>query len=299
MKSKWIVLGVVLVAGMLVLGMLILGAMSAIGRGMGMGFGTSGRGVTVVVPSTEFSWNMRDGIPGSGDVVTEDVPVRDFDSVAMAGIGDVIVTQGETESLTIETDDNILPYIEAQVRNGTLVIGLSDEADDKSLDPTKLVFHVSMKDVAGLDVSGAGNISAESIGTDDLKIDISGAGDIDVDALTTERLTVNLNGAGAIDVDALDAEQAMIHLNGASDVTLAGKVERQEVYLNGAGNYRCGDLESQTTHIELAGAGNAVVWATDTLEAGLYGVGNVRYYGDPYTRINRAGLGTVLSMGDR
>jgi len=100
-------------------------------------------------------------------------------------------------------------------------------------------------------------------------------------------------------VDALDAEESTVHLSGAGDVALAGQVERQGVFLNGAGNYRCGDLESQTANVELVGAGNMTVWATETLEAHLSGIGNVRYYGNPYTKIYRAGLGSVLSMGDR
>ena len=47
-------------------------------------------------------------ITGSGNVVTENRPVSGFDGVSHTGIGRVIITQGEEESLTIEADDNIL-----------------------------------------------------------------------------------------------------------------------------------------------------------------------------------------------
>ena len=299
MKSKWLVLGTVFVVGILVLSGLAWGAILTLGRSVVSGRGASGSGVTVVVPSVDVSWNTRDRVRGSGDVVTKDVPVRDFDRVSLAGIGDVIVTQGETESLTIETDDNILPYIETEVRNGTLVIGLTEEARDKNLSPTMLLFHVSMKEVAGLDLSGAGDISAGSLDTDHLRIDLGGAGDVNIDALDAQSLTVNIGGAGSINVDALNAEESTVHLSGAGDIALAGQVERQGVFLNGAGNYRCGELESQRANVELTGAGNATVWATETLDVTIRGIGSIRYYGNPYVDAHQYGLGTLRRMGDR
>ncbi len=50
-------------------------------------------------------------IQGSGDVITESRDVSGFDSVSLTGIGRVIITQGDKESLTIEADDNLLEYI--------------------------------------------------------------------------------------------------------------------------------------------------------------------------------------------
>src|SRR5690242_12646963 len=61
--------------------------------------------------------SISDGhtVHGSGNVVTEARPVSGFDRVSVSGAGQLKVTQGDAESLTIETDDNLLPYIRSEV----------------------------------------------------------------------------------------------------------------------------------------------------------------------------------------
>ena len=59
---------------------------------------------------------------GSGDMVTERRQASNFDSVTLLGSGEVIIVQDGEESLTIETDDNILQYITSEVSGGTLIL---------------------------------------------------------------------------------------------------------------------------------------------------------------------------------
>ncbi len=295
MKDKWAVLGIAFVGGMFGLALLlIVGAMFMLSRG------PSGDGVTVILPSVEFSGNgSHERVRGSGDIVTEDVPVSDFDRVSLSGIGDVIITQGETESLRIEADDNILPYIETRVQNGTLVISLTDEAQDKNLRPTTLQFHVGMKEVSGLNISGAGDVNAQTLDVDRLQIDIGGAGDIKIDTLDATYLDVDVSGAGSVDVDALNAEEASVSINGAGDVNLTGQVERQEISLNGAGNCHAENLESQTSDIKVNGVGSVTIWVTESLDVQIGGVGNVSYYGSPRLDTSLYGIGRLFSLGER
>ncbi|MEZ4663689.1 MAG: DUF2807 domain-containing protein [Caldilineaceae bacterium] len=45
----------------------------------------------------------------------------------LSGSGDVILTQGETKSLTVETDDNIMQYVTTNVRGPFLLsTGMND-----------------------------------------------------------------------------------------------------------------------------------------------------------------------------
>ena len=67
-------------------------------------------------------------IEGSGDVVTETRAVSGFDRVILGGIGELTLIQGEEESLEIEAEDNILPQITTEVRDGTLTISFDDAA---------------------------------------------------------------------------------------------------------------------------------------------------------------------------
>lgn len=55
---------------------------------------------------------------GSGNAITESRDAAGFNEIALSGIGSGIVTQGDAEALTIEAEDNLLPPIGSEVREG-------------------------------------------------------------------------------------------------------------------------------------------------------------------------------------
>ena len=59
-------------------------------------------------------------------MITETRQVSNFDSIELSGSGDVIVTQGGSESLAIETDDNVMKYVKAEVEGRTLKLGFEE-----------------------------------------------------------------------------------------------------------------------------------------------------------------------------
>jgi hypothetical protein len=217
-------------------------------------------------------------IKGSGNVVTAERDVSGFDSVALSGFGEVIITQSDKESLTVETDDNLMQYIETQVRGRTLELGFTD--DDILLRPSKsIIFRLSVIELTALDSSGAGLFEMDELDADRLKVNLSGAGDIGIDSLSATDLVVTVSGAG--------------------NIKLAGQVETQEIDLSGLGNYNAPDLESQAATVRISGAGSAGIWALDTLDVTISGAGNVDYYGSPEVSKNISGLGKVTSQGDK
>ena len=216
-------------------------------------------------------------IRGSGNVVTEERQVSGFDSVALSGVGRVIVTQGDEEALTIETDDNLMRYIETEVRNGTLELGLA--RNTIPIPSQSIIFRVSVVDLTGLDSSGAGSFEIGKVDTDRLKVTLSGAGDIKVDSLSATDLEVTISGAG--------------------NVELTGQVEAQEIDLSGLGSYNAPDLESRAASVRISGAGNTVIWVLDTLDVTISGAGNVEYFGSPEVTRDVSGAGRVTSRGDK
>ena len=73
-----------------------------------------------------FLLSACNAVRGSGDVVTETRAVSGFDQVSLSGQGELIVTQGDQESLEIEAEDNIIAVIETEVRGNTLYIGIKE-----------------------------------------------------------------------------------------------------------------------------------------------------------------------------
>ena len=56
-------------------------------------------------------------------IVKESRQVQDFEEVAMEGHGDLVIVQGDAETLEIEADEEILPKLKTEVRGRRLVLG--------------------------------------------------------------------------------------------------------------------------------------------------------------------------------
>jgi hypothetical protein len=279
MKNKWSTLGIVLIlSALIVSGCGTTKKVTVDVPGVEVAVDVPNVEVAVDVPGVKVAVDVPDVMGGSGNVVTEDRTVSNFNRVSLTGVGEVIITQGEEESLTVRADDNIMPYIKTEVKNGTLILGFTDEVKNKHMRPSKRInFNLSLKDVTGLDISGAGDVNVASLDTDRLEIVVGGAGDVSISSLTTEELVVHLNGAGTI--------------------KLVGQVAEQNVKINGFGAYQAAKLESQTAIVAVNGAGSATLWATDTLDVRIPGAGNVTYYGKPRVTKKVTGVGTIISRG--
>ena len=126
-------------------------------------------------------------IKGSGNIIIEDRKVSGFDKILVTGVGKVIITQGDSESLSIETDENLMEYIETKVNGNTLEIGFKDDivfssnGGQAALDPSDgFTFRVSVIDLEAILLSGAAKFEVEKLKTDQLRINLSGAGDVTV-----------------------------------------------------------------------------------------------------------------------
>jgi hypothetical protein len=217
-------------------------------------------------------------IRGSGNVVTDERDVSGFDSVILSGYGRVIITQGDEEALMVETDDNLMQYIETKVSGRTLEISFTEEKT--IVDPSEsIIFRLSVIDLTALATSGAGSF--------------------EIDALDADRLVVDVSGAGDIGIGSLNATDLVVIVNGAGNVELAGQVETQRIEVNGLGNYNAPDLRSQAASVDINGAGNVTMWVLGTLDVTISAAGNVEYYGSPTVTQDISGVGKVTSQGDK
>ncbi|NTV37818.1 MAG: hypothetical protein HGA82_01265 [Anaerolineales bacterium] len=60
---------------------------------------------------------------GSGNLVSETRQVSGFTAVDFSGAGEVEIIQDGTESITIETDDDVMEHVTTEVHGGTLYVG--------------------------------------------------------------------------------------------------------------------------------------------------------------------------------
>jgi len=217
--------------------------------------------------------------PGSGNVVTQTREVEDFTAVEMDYPAQITVTQGDSVSVKIEAEDNVLPGLRTRVRNDTLEIDYKAE-DGEHVNPTKAVkITIVVKDLKEVDFGSAGDLTLNGIETDELNISVSGAGNLEVNDLAAKEFTVNLSGAGSMYAD--------------------GEADDFKLTISGFGSFNGKDLHSKTTRVNLSGAGSATVWVEDDLDATISGAGSVNYYGSPSVTKHVSGVGSVSKSGDK
>jgi hypothetical protein len=184
--------------------------------------------------------------------------VRDFDRVELSTRGELILTQGDSESLRIEASQSDLALITTAVRGTTLQIAQVYSGPGPR---GPVTYRLTMKKIAGLATSSSGNIQAASIEADSLRVVSSSSGRIVIDRLTAHTLDVTLSSSGSY--------------------TVGGTVDRQSIQLSSSGEYRAENLASRVASVGLSSSGSATIWVSESLDARISSSGNVRYRGTP------------------
>lgn len=216
-------------------------------------------------------------IVGSGEAVTETREIGPFSRISFDSIGELNITQGDSVSLTVRAEENIMPRITTEVRNDTL--------------------HIDMDRGISIDVNQP--ITFTLVVTNLDEINLNGLGNIDMPELQTEELLVEVNGAGGIEINNLAADRFEASLNGLGSVEIRGEVDEQTIRIPGSGNFDGENLRSQSANVTISGLGTANVWVIEALDVEISGAGNVNYYGSPSVRQNVNGLGRVNHRGDK
>ncbi len=216
---------------------------------------------------------------GSGDVIRSTREVSDFSAIELDYPAQVTVTQGETTSVKIEAEDNVLPGLQTRVRNDTLEVFYKVE-DGKHVNPTKPVkITIVVKDIKEVNFGSAGELTLEGIETSKLDVSVSGAGNLKLNDITVKSLSVDLSGAGSM--------------------SASGEAGDFDLTISGFGSFNGKDLHNKTARVNLSGAGSATVWVDDELDAQVSGVGSINYYGSPAVTKQVSGVGGVTKSGDK
>jgi hypothetical protein len=217
-------------------------------------------------------------------VVTEKREVGEFDHILVKGVGKIFIQQSGEQSVSVEADDLVIKRITTEVVDRKLVIDIGRDWMERLsmglefLSSREIVFRITVKELLGLEISGACDLEASKIRGDEFDLKMSGASNVKVLELDTNKVHTEMPGAGR--------------------VLVTGKSADQEVTLTGAGQYDATHLESNNTKVALTGVGNATVWVKENLEVSVTGVGSIEYYGNPHIKQSTAMLGVVRNMGE-
>jgi putative autotransporter adhesin-like protein len=249
------------------------------------------------IPSLACRSSATGPVKGSGNIITQTVDVSGFDQVTLEGFGDVYLEQGQTESLSVQTDDNLFSLLDIRVRGKELRIGIKPGFD---VSPSEsITYNLTVKDLHSVSLAGSGNFYIEPVKSSDLTVSVPGSGNIKIKGMNTDKLSIDLNGSGNITIEDILAKTVDASLRGSGDIKLTGNTNTQFVTINGSGNYLTGSLETDKTQISLPGSADVTLWANDELKIQISGSGNLQYYGQPSVDQNISGSGNITPLGEK
>lgn len=215
-------------------------------------------------------------VSGNGNIITEKIETGTFQSVSVSGAMNIQVRQDNSTSISIRTDENLIPLIDVYVDGSTLVVR---EKKGYNLRPSReLIVYVSAPLFREISVSGSGNIISDN--------KITG----------NESLSLKVSGSGKIDME-VDIPQVSTRVSGSGTVILSGQSDVLDMHLSGSGDIRCFDLNSDDVTLELSGSADAEVTANKKLEVHVSGSADVLYKGNANVTKHISGSGSVKKAG--
>lgn len=178
-----------------------------------------------------------------GEDKTISVDAVDFDAISVAGVFEIDVTVGGDYSVTLSGKEGDLARTTAKVENGKLVL---DTAERDEGGRRKLVKH-----------GVAAKISLPALSS----IDASGVVDGDIRGISADTFTADVSGVGELE--------------------LAGVCDAFDADVSGVGELDAEELKCRTVIVDVSGVGSASVYASESVEAELAGVGKIEVSGSP------------------
>jgi hypothetical protein len=229
--------------------------------------------ITFSFVSCRFGWGER--VAGNGRIKTEERQVSGFNGLEISGDIAVHVKQDAAAAVRLETDENLMPYVEVFTSGSRLVIRTKE---GYNLDPSNdIIVYVSAPSINSVEVSGSSDVVGE--GT------FSG----------NNELTLTTSGSGSIFLE-VEMEKVSTHVSGSGSIDLKGHANSFKGSASGSGGLKCFDLSTDNAELHLSGSGSAEVNVSRELDVHVSGSGDVKYKGNPNVNKSISGSGSVTKV---
>jgi len=179
-------------------------------------------------------YDDKDRIEGSGNVITKEITVRSFDELNASGVFNLLLSQGDKESLKIEADDNLMDLFIIENEGSTLKIKMKKNSNFNSKKQLKV--YVTFKALKSMDLGMVGGTSSDDkLKFADLKLKNQSVGSVSLH-MTLQTLNMENQSVGSVKLEG-SAENAVVKNNSVGSIN-AGNfvVQKMDIENNGVGS---------------------------------------------------------------
>ncbi len=213
-------------------------------------------------------------VEGTGEAVTQVLPVALLNAITVEGSMDVIVERGDTQRVEVIAQPGIIGLVKTKVDNGMWWITTSkDYTTDKGF-----TVRLTVPMLNTVIVRGSGSVTSEEVyNTGKTHLEIGGSGNIRIDTLRETLVEAWIDGSGGIRIG-------------------SGECATLDARISGSGAIQAQELCATKAHVSIPGSGEMHIDVLDSLMVDVSGSGDVRYRGTPVVISSSSGSGTITAI---
>ncbi|MEJ7610006.1 MAG: head GIN domain-containing protein [Ferruginibacter sp.] len=210
--------------------------------------------LAIIFSSAACRYNSR---KGSGKIISEKRTTENFVAINADGPVHVEIQKGATVSVTVETDDNIMPFVETKVSGSTLKIRLKEI---NRLRNSKIRVFITAPELKELNSSASAEIESKDIIT------------------TSGNMEMQASSGSKIDV-ALEAPSVTAETSSGADIIARGRTKNFTATAGSGSSVKAGDLLAENATGEAGSGASVKMFGSLSINANAGSGGKVTYTG--------------------
>jgi hypothetical protein len=194
---------------------------------------------------SKFVFSFMQKIVGNGNIITKTYPLGDFTAIDLRASGQAIIKPGSQSEISITTDQNILPYIQTDIKNN--VLRIKAKANKDYLPSSKSIFVITAKNLSTLTLNNANQVLLPLITGDKFKLIINGVGEA-ILVGSVKNLQISILGKGMVFAKDLTANKVDLEIDGIGEAILQ-VLSTLNIDLSGSGKIKYYGDPEVTRHV--------------------------------------------------
>ena len=208
-------------------------------------------------------------VRGNGTIIKKEIQLKEFEKIELDGIFKVFLKQGDKAKLEVETDENLLDCIGANVRNSKLTIKLK-----KPVHSTKGInIYLTFNKINNIEVSGHSYV-------------------VSSDRLNFVRLDMAVSGTSKM-IAEVNAVSLKMEASDNSSVKFSGNVFSADIAASGIANIDAANMNIDDLKLSVSGNAASMVNVINSFDVNASGNAQVLYKGTPDMKESVSGNATV------
>jgi hypothetical protein len=231
----------------------------------------------------------------AGNVVTETYPIKsNYTAISVTNMIEVVLLDAPKNSIRVETDERLMPYLQIVVKDGVLVLNFDDQREVERLRKRNLNLadtrvYVSARGVDTFTASGMSEFEADMpIAASTITISASGMSSIDFERVECKTFSLSISGKTEVDAQ-LQTDKCDLSVSGMSEVDLEGRTDRLSLRLSGMSEVSLDELHARTAEVYVSGMSEAEVNASESITGGVSGMSDLTTFGSANVNVSTSG----------